>query len=264
VTDDTSIAPVRVDVRWSLTQDVQDPRVRDAYESELDTSERARLKAYLRDENKRELILGRHLAREGLSILAGSLGADVAPGAWRLAPDAQGCLRVAAPEELAHLRVNISHGVGMVVCAVTERVDVGIDVEPLDRQCSALEVANRFFSAREVIDLKALPDSRQKARFLEYWTLKEAYIKARGLGLAIPLARFSFLLRPDHAPTNALATLHGQSSIGIDFAPQIDDDPARWRFDQAQLGGSHLMAIAVASGPAAPDIRVARASIAAA
>jgi 4'-phosphopantetheinyl transferase len=249
----------RVDVRWALTDDVSDPGIRAAYEATLTPEERARQNAYMRDENKREFLLGRRLARQSLSLRARSLGVDAAPEVWRLVADDHGCLRVAAPEALARLRFNISHGTGMVVCAVAEGIDVGIDVEPLDRPVEAMEIADRFFSEREVADLTALPLQRRQARFLEYWTLKEAYIKARGLGLALPLAGFSFLLAEGHSPVVAPATLLLPHAIGIEFAPEVPDDPARWHFLQFRLSSRHLVALGVASGAASPEVHVVRA-----
>ena len=69
--------------------------------------------------------------------------------------------------------------------------DVGVDVEHINRTLTH-DVAERFFSPQEVADLRALPEDEQPVVFFDYWTLKEAYIKARGLGLALPLGQFTF------------------------------------------------------------------------
>ena len=71
----------------------------------------------------------------------------------------------------------------------------------------------------EVNDLKALPDDEQARAFFDYWTLKEAYIKARGFGLALPLADFAFTLAPPAPPQ-------------IAFEPALEDDPDTWQFAQ--------------------------------
>ena len=68
--------------------------------------------------------------------------------------------------------------------------------------------------------------------FFDYWTLKEAYIKARGLGLALPLGQFTFIRTPDAAPA-------------IAFAPELHDDPASWQFAQFWPTRDHRMAVAV-------------------
>ena len=70
--------------------------------------------------------------------------------------------------------------------------EVGIDVERFDRRCDMEAIARRYFSALEIQELMSLGMGDRPARFLEYWTLKEAYVKARGLGLSIPLDSFYF------------------------------------------------------------------------
>ena len=77
---------------------------------------------------------------------------------------------------------------------------MGVDVEDTERSGETVEIADQFFSPLEAAALRALPADRQRARFFDYWTLKEAYIKARGMGLAIPLEQFSFLLDDWPAP----------------------------------------------------------------
>lgn len=74
----------------------------------------------------------------------------------------------------------------------------GVDVEDLKRSTNtAYEDICRYFSTREIEDLLELPEKQKKQRFFDYWTLKESYIKARGMGLSIPLDKFSFLFKHD-------------------------------------------------------------------
>ena len=94
-----------------------------------------------------------------------------------------------APTPAAATRFNLAHTRGLVGCAVTT-VDVGFDLEET-RLPTPLEVAPRFFSPEELARLRRLPPARQPQRFYALWTLKESYIKGRGLGLAIPLDSFS-------------------------------------------------------------------------
>ena len=70
-------------------------------------------------------------------------------------------------------------------------------------------------------------------RFLTYWTLKEAYLKARGLGISVPLREISFVLQPDGAQITFLGSLAGT--------------PTDWTFQLERPTGRHLVAIAVAS-----------------
>ncbi len=134
-----------------------------------------------------------------------------------------------------------------MACAVSVGREVGVDVERIDRQL-VHDVAERFFSEREVADLRALPIDEQETVFFDYWTLKESYIKARGLGLALPLGQFTFLRTPGRAPS-------------IAFAPELHDDPTSWQFAQFWPTSEHRMAVAVRrTGRRSADRRRSRSS----
>jgi len=129
------------------------------------------------------------------------------------------------------LAFNISHTNGMVVCALAREPEIGVDVEDASRAIG-LELARRFFSADEADALEALPEDERAARFFEYWTLKEAYIKARGMGLSLPLDGFSMQLAAGRPP-------------GIRFATTIDDAAGTWQFAQFRPTPRHHLAVAV-------------------
>jgi 4'-phosphopantetheinyl transferase len=130
----------------------------------------------------------------------------------------------------------------LVACAVaTADVDLGVDVENAERP-APLDVAESSFALSEVIALRALPPEAQARRFFEYWTLKEAYVKARRRGLTIPLDQFAFTLAPG-AP------------IGVTFTPRIDDDPAWWELRQLEPIRGYVAAVAVRRPPG-EDVQV--------
>jgi 4'-phosphopantetheinyl transferase len=104
-------------------------------------------------------------------------------------------------------------------------------------------VAGRFFAPGEVRDLHALPAGEQTKVFFDYWTLKEAYIKARGFGLALPLGDFAFTLSPPAPPT-------------ISFEPALDDDPSTWQFVQDWPTQHHRLGLAVRREGADLPIRI--------
>lgn len=101
-----------------------------------------------------------------------------------------------SPEPSARLRFNLSHTRGLVGCAVTLGADVGFDVEEV-RPVAPLEIADRYFSAPELERLRALEPSAQGRRFFTLWSLKEAYVKARGVGLTLGLHSFALHPRAD-------------------------------------------------------------------
>lgn len=217
----------RVDV-WTVRQDDPEVRARLAsYESLLTAEERERAERFLQRADRERLILGRVLARTMLSHYA-----DVPPQRWQIVIDERGRPELGArPPGTPDLRFNLSHTDGLVACAVTVAREVGVDVEHIDRLLTH-DIAERFFSPQEVADLRALSPGQQGVVFFDYWTLKEAYIKARGLGLAIPLGQFTFLRSDACAPS-------------ITFAPELADDPATWQFAQFWPTKRHRMAVAV-------------------
>jgi 4'-phosphopantetheinyl transferase len=89
------------------------------------------------------------------------------------------------------LRFNLSHSEEIVLLAVTQKHEVGIDLEYLRSSLDAGKLANQFFSPSERIELEALPADKRLDSFFSGWTRKEAYLKARGEGMTHPLDHFS-------------------------------------------------------------------------
>jgi 4'-phosphopantetheinyl transferase len=96
-----------------------------------------------------------------------------------------------SPELGGRLRFNLSHSAGLALIAVAADSNVGVDLEQMGAQPEFAEIAGCFFSAPEVEQLNALPSHLYTERFLCCWTKKEAFVKARGEGLAIRLDSFS-------------------------------------------------------------------------
>lgn len=194
----------------------------------LTTDERTRMDRFVREVDRHTFVVARALVRTTLSNYG-----PTAPADWRFETNTHGCpFVVAAQAGDPRLLFNLSHTTGLVALAVTRGHDVGVDVERADRLIRE-QIAERHFAAQEVADLRALPFEDQGRGFFEYWTLKEAYIKARGMGLAIPLGDFAFILRPPAPPT-------------IAFVEGFDDRPERWQFWQTWSTPEHRLSLAVA------------------
>lgn len=226
------LAPDEVHL-WLVDARVElDQKLADAYRALLSPDERAMYARAIHPRRKNEVLVGRALIRTTLSRYA---AAD--PRDWRLAFNSHGCPRVDPPPEAPGIVFNLSHTDGLIACAVARTAEVGVDVEWTRRHGDTVEIADRFFSPREVADLRALPGSaQQRDRFFDYWTLKEAYIKARGLGLSIPLEKFGFALAPDSAPR-----------LFVD--PDLGDGASGWRFFQFSPTDEHRAAVGVRGGP---------------
>jgi 4'-phosphopantetheinyl transferase len=213
---------------WTVRQYAPEVVARlDLYRSLLAGDEPQRAQRFFRAEDEQRFVIGRALARTMLSAFA-----PVGPRDWTFVIDDHGRPVLATlPDGAPDLRFNLTHTDGLIACAVTIGREVGVDVESINRTLTH-DVAERFFSPREVADLHALPAEDQPVVFFDYWTLKESYIKARGLGLALPLGQFTFIRAPGCAPT-------------IEFAPELHDDAASWQFAQFWPSENHRMAVAV-------------------
>lgn len=105
----------------------------------------------------------------------------------------------------ADLRFSVSHSGGVALLALARACEIGVDIEAIRSVVDYCGVAKSFFSRREQEALQALPQEQQCAAFFACWSRKEAYIKARGRGLSIPLDQFDVSLAPG-APPQLLAT----------------------------------------------------------
>ena len=211
-----------------------DPAELASYRAMLTDDEREKIDRFRFARDRHTCLITRALVRTTLSRYQ-----DVPPDRWRFQTNDHGRPDVSAPA--SPVRFNLSHTDGLIACLVSRDRDVGVDVEHLARAGRRLELADRYFAPREAAALRRMTAAGRPTRFLEYWTLKESYIKARGLGLAIPLADFSFDLPARSA-----------DDIAIRFTPAIDDEPSRWQFGFERLASGHLVATAVERGTGEP------------
>lgn len=130
----------------------------------------------------------------------------------------------------ANIEFNLSHATGLIACAVTTLLPLGLDVEYTKRKSDTYKLAPRYFSQAEINDLQALPLVDQAISFYDYWTLKESYIKACGDGLAIPLHHFSF-------------DITHRDNIALSFDGARDDNPQDWHCQVFDVTNDHKMAL---------------------
>jgi 4'-phosphopantetheinyl transferase len=94
------------------------------------------------------------------------------------------------------LEFNLTHSGNYALVAVTWQRKVGVDLECIRQGISTERIAGHYFSQREVSELMALPSKQREVAFFKCWTRKEAYMKAIGLGLSLPLDSFDVSLNP--------------------------------------------------------------------
>jgi 4'-phosphopantetheinyl transferase len=221
-----SLAPGDVHVWCLAAAEFDDPALLARLDALMTPDERARQQRLIRPTDRHLQRLARALVR----VLCSSYG-GLPPADWRYGTGPRGKPFLVGPEVPLPLSFNLSHTDGMVAAAFTLDAEVGVDVERLDRRPAELDVARRFFAPAEVAALEAAPETDRQELFFAFWTLKEAYIKARGLGLSIPLSKVAFDVLSD--PPR------------VSFAPPIDDRPDRWQFIRHAPGARHRLAAAV-------------------
>ena len=234
-----ALGPGDVDVWLCFYETLDSPEWRSAFAALLTPEERARHDQLGSPLQQLEYLAAGALCRHVLSRYA-----TVDPAAWRFIPGEHGKPHISGPPVEPPLWFNLSGTRGLVACAVSRGSPaIGVDVETIEPTADMLDVAAQFFSTGEVEALSVLAREEQPGRFFTLWTLKEAYVKARGLGIAaVSLPDVAFALGAD-------------GCIGLSLAPSLGDEPAGWRFASLKVSADHLLAVAVRL-PAAARLRL--------
>lgn len=206
------------------------PELADRHLPLLDAEEAARYHRFYFDKDRQH-----YLAAHALLRLTLSRYAPVRPEDWRFERGPKGKPEIAASHGLPRLRFNLSHTQGLVACVLALDCPCGIDVEHLRTMRDMQGVAENVFSGMEIAWLQAQPEDQKAETFFTFWTLKEAYIKATGQGLAAPLQSISFDI--------------ASPLIGVAFGEDVADDPQRWMLRHWKLANDHQLSVAARTGP---------------
>jgi 4'-phosphopantetheinyl transferase len=221
---DVSLSSDEVHV-WRVALDQPEPQVH-AFQRTLAEDELSRAARFYFPHLTRHFIVGRGVLR---AILARYLGAS--PHTLRFGYTEYGKPFLVGQDQ-QWLSFNLSHSGGLALCAVVRERAIGVDIESIRRDMEHESIAERFFSPAEQRVLRALPSSLRPQAFFDCWTRKEAYIKAHGEGLSLPLDQFSVSLAPGE-PAGLLHT---------------DGDPSeatRWSLRELAPGPDYAAALAV-------------------
>jgi 4'-phosphopantetheinyl transferase len=211
---------------WLAFYDEGEERLHATYRKLLNAAEKEQEQRFYFARDRRRYLITRALVRTVLSRYV-----PIAPKEWSFSANAYGRPEIVnAQAKDACLSFNISHTHSLIVLGVTARCALGVDVENVREREISLDIADHYFAPQEVAALSAVPPHQQQYRFFEYWTFKESYIKARGMGLSLPLDKFSFHYPDDHA-------------VKITIDPKLADDSARWQFWQFRPTPEYLVAI---------------------
>lgn len=205
----------------------------------LSPDEQERWQRFRLEGDRQRFLLARALVRSVLAAYVQQL-----PQALQFARNRYGkpeLVQVDA-DPAQHLKFNISHTQGLLVLAVTLADEIGVDVESTTREAEMLALAERYFAASEVSMLRAAAPLQLRELFFRLWTLKEAYVKARGLGLQLGLDSFAFGFDPALQPALLQAT---------------GDDAGRWSCFSLSHADEFRIAVVVNAPAVAIDVNEA-------
>ncbi len=198
------------------------------YHNLLNIEENTKLNRFRFSKDRHQFLVSRALLKSVLSLYHVRVSAND----WEFRCNQHGKPEIANQSVDNPVQFNLAHCDGLIVLAITKNNEIGVDVEQLNRPRSLFELAATSFSAIEQATLSKLPENKRSKRFIELWTLKESYIKARGQGLSVPLDQFGFYL---------------EEKNGITFSCDLPlRKPAdQWRFWQFQYSDEFIIAFAM-------------------
>ncbi len=166
----------------------------------------------------------------------------IAPQKWVFIHNRYGCPEIAQSEEKPQLRFSVSRTHGLVACLLVLSIDAGVDVERIRKLDNLNTLFEHVLTPPRISKLRDLPESDHIEAFFTFWTLKEAYIKARGEGLSLSLKDFTFYL-------------DAEGCIRISTDAQLKDIPSSWQFESFRPTRSHAVALALRRKDR-PDFRI--------
>lgn len=193
----------------------------------LSPDEQARAGRFLFPKDRDRFIVARGHLR---SILGRYLGVE--PEGLRFAYNSYGKPCLSKEFDGGALRFNLSHSHERALYAFARGAEVGVDIEYLRQDFACEEIARQFFSPREVADFRSLPASQRAEAFFHCWTRKEAYVKALGEGLSVPLDEFDVSLLPGE-PAALLSNRRRPQEV------------ARWSLQTLEVDSVYAAALAV-------------------
>jgi 4'-phosphopantetheinyl transferase len=141
---------------------------------------------------------------------------DVPPEKIRFSYTTNGKPEVSEDQNPQSLRFNLSHSDNMAVIAVGVGSAIGVDIERMRDHVNTVDLAERFFSAREREALRSLPENLRFQAFYACWARKEAFLKANGEGLSFPLSDFSVSVHPQMPPR--IQEIKGNANAALNWS----------------------------------------------
>jgi 4'-phosphopantetheinyl transferase len=214
-------------VWFIIPESIRDASQLEACRSILSHDEVRRYGRFRFEQDRHRFLVSHAFVRNVLSRYIG-----LAPHEWVFSHSAHGKPEISNPG-IASLRFNLTHTPGLVACVVNLNGECGIDAEKITERHAPIAVAKRMFSNQEYLQHESLAGRAQLEYFFERWTLREAYVKARGIGIHFPTRKLCFHVA-------------GPDTIQIEFEPDIGDSNNNWQLQLLRPTEQHITAVAVA------------------
>ncbi len=213
---------------WRVSLD-QPPATVERLRQILSLDEQARVDRFHFESDRQHFIVARGCLR---TMLARYL--QIAPNKIQFSYASHGKPELAISNaQTQPLNFNLSHSGGFALYAFTRVGEIGVDLEHVRPELAGADIARRFFSSSEVARLTRLPANVRHEAFFNCWTRKEAFIKAKGKGLSLPLDQFDVTLAPSE-PAALLRTRWDEH------------EASRWSLKAIDVGPGYVAAVAVA------------------
>ena len=218
-----------VHVWFCRPDEVMDTIILDGYRSILSAEESEKHDRFYFEKDRHSYLVSHALVRKVLSSYCA-----VKPEEWRFTISQHGKPEISSAIKCPAIKFNLSHTDGMSAVVVTLDADCGVDVENITRRSKTLAVAERMFAEPEVAVMRDSEDSHLNNIFFEYWTLREAYVKALGTGLGGSSKEFYFIVEGEHQ-NSRVADLH--------FVEAGCKKSSPWNFVLLKPSSEHVIAV---------------------
>lgn len=197
----------------------------------LNNAEFERYRGYKCHSARTQFLAARWLLRTTLSRYE-----TVHPEDWQFEFNSHGRPYIALLHNIIDLNFNLSHTRGLAICAICFSAEIGVDTEFTENLSNLGDLAKFVFLPQELHQIELAKPEDRNLTFFKLWTLKEAYVKARGMGFAIPMKNFWLDVTDTIAPQ-------------INFTLPDFDQSKRWSFQNLYLKTGHVIGIASTCSP---------------
>jgi 4'-phosphopantetheinyl transferase len=218
---------------WFCCPDkITDEVVLDEYLSILSNEERKKYQRFHFKKDSHSYLVSHALVRKVLSRYC-----NVQPEAWGFSFNRHGKPEISSSMKCPNIKFNLSHTDGMSACVVSLNNDCGVDVENIHRKNKLHAVAERMFAEQETKIVSECDESEMQNKFFDFWTLREAYVKAIGTGLGGSSKEFYFTIDVADGKNKRVAK--------INFQDKRKEGYTVWQFSLLEPSFDHVAAVAV-------------------